>query len=266
MEPDYDANREEEAGDGDIPKAIPYHPFFDGHHCVQRKAWMDTVGIAMWLDVQLGPYFAKKRKKCFLVWDNCGPHNVPALAEVLTSWGVTAEPLPPKMTDILQVMDLIVNGPVKAGIRQARITAIFNFFQSWKIARLQHLAAKLDTLPPDFLPPKPTQAQGLLTVFDVFTATFEKPSFQESMRECFKVVGLAPLPDGSFTVYSPTKKGLLLHLMRPVVEREDAVSVGEIAAEVQMTSPPRQGADGPSEQASSDGESEQDTSSEADDV
>ena len=229
---------------------------------VQRKAWMDTVGIAMWLDVQLGPYFAKKRKKCFLVWDNCGPHKVPALVDLLASWAVTAEALPPKMTDILQVMDLIVNGPVKAGIRQARVTAIFNFFQSWKIARLQHMAAKLDTLPPDFRPPKPTQAQGLLTLFDVFKTTFEKLSFQESMRECFKLVGLTPLPDGSFTVYSPTEKGALLHLMLPLLEHADAVSVGEVAAEVQMTSPPRLGADGPSEEASSDGESQEDSGSE----
>ena len=166
------------------------------------------------------------------------------------------------MTDILQVMDLIVNGPVKAGIRQARVTAIFNFFQSWKIARLQHMAAKLDTLPPDFPPPKPTQAQGLLTLFDVFKATFEKLCFQESMRTCFKVVGLPPLPDGSFTVYPSTKKGTLLHIMRPVVEHADAVSVGEVAAEVQMTSPPRLGADGPSEEVSSDGESQEDSGSE----
>ena len=102
-------------------------------------------------------------------------------------------------------------------------------------------------------------------MFDVFKTTFEKPSFQESMRECFKLVGQAPLPDGSFTVYSPTKKGALQHLMPPLLEHADAVSVGEIAAEVQMKSPPRQSADGPSEEASSDGESKEDSSdSEAD--
>ena len=31
------------------------------------KAWMDTPGVIMWVDTQIGAYFAKKRKKCCLV-------------------------------------------------------------------------------------------------------------------------------------------------------------------------------------------------------
>ena len=126
---------------------------------VQRKAWMDTVGICMWADVQLGPFYATKRGKCCVVWDNCGPHKVAAVTEVFKGWGITSEALPPKMTDILQAMDLIVNGPVKAGIRRARVTALFNFFQSWKIKRLQHIAARNTSLPPEFTPPKPRRRQ-----------------------------------------------------------------------------------------------------------
>ena len=88
---------------------------------IQLKAWMDTAGVCMWADVQLGPHFAKLRKKCCLAWDNCGPHKVPAVREVFKEWGIVAEELPPKMTDILQVMDLIVNGPLKSGIRRERV-------------------------------------------------------------------------------------------------------------------------------------------------
>eukprot|EP00966_Prymnesium_polylepis_P297546 6874492-Prymnesium_polylepis.1 len=77
------------------------------------------------------------------------------------------------MTDILQVMDLIVNGPVKAGIRRARIEALFNFVQSFKIARLQHLAKKDGTLPPEFKPPKPSQDDGLRTVLKVIKDNLE---------------------------------------------------------------------------------------------
>ena len=66
---------------------------------------------------------------------------------------------------------------------------------------------------------------------------------------------------------STLQKGALLHLMPPLLEHADAVSVGEVAAEVQMTSPPRQSADDPSEEASSDGGSKEDSSgSEADDA
>ena len=95
---------------------------------VQIKAWMDSAGICMWADVQLGPYYAKLRKKVCIVWDNCGSHNVPSIADVFAEWGITFQNLPKKMTDILQVMDLIVNGPVKAAIRRNRIQVIFNYF------------------------------------------------------------------------------------------------------------------------------------------
>ena len=40
------------------------------------------------------------------------------------------------MTDVLQVMDLVVNGPVKAGIRRKRCDQLFEYFQDWKLRRL----------------------------------------------------------------------------------------------------------------------------------
>lgn len=203
---------------------------------VQLKAWMDTAGICMWADVQLGPHFAKKRKKCLLVWDNCGPHKVAAVREVFKEWGIRSEELPPKMTDILQVMDLIVNGPLKAGIRRARIEDLFSFFQSWKIARLQHMAKKDGTLPPAFKPPKPTLAKGLLTIFKVIKENLETPRFKQSMKQCFVHVGLSKGPDGTYAVYSPTKKGLLAQAIPQVKSSDDAVSIGEIASEVALTS------------------------------
>ena len=42
------------------------------------------------------------------------------------------------MTDTLQVMDRIVSGPVKASIRTDRVEKMFEYFQQWKIKRLQH--------------------------------------------------------------------------------------------------------------------------------
>ena len=49
---------------------------------IQIKAWMDSAGVCMWADVQLGPYFQKRRGRCVVVWDNCGSHNVSAVQEV----------------------------------------------------------------------------------------------------------------------------------------------------------------------------------------
>ena len=121
---------------------------------VQGRAWMDSAGICMWADVQIGPMYARKRGKALIVWDNCGSHNVDAVQSVLEEWGLN-------MTDILQPMDLVVNGPIKAGIRRARVEALFNYFQQWKIERLQHLASSSSS-PPPFAPPKPCQSQGIL--------------------------------------------------------------------------------------------------------
>eukprot|EP00966_Prymnesium_polylepis_P186717 4328315-Prymnesium_polylepis.2 len=86
------------------------------------------------------------------------------------------------MTDILQVMDLIVNGPLKSGIRRARIETLFGYFQSFKIARLQHLSREDGTPPPDVKPPKPTQHEGLRTVFKVIKETLETEKFEKSMK------------------------------------------------------------------------------------
>lgn len=36
------------------------------------------------------------------------------------------------MTDIFQVMDLAVNGPLKASIRRMRPQSLFAYFQYWK--------------------------------------------------------------------------------------------------------------------------------------
>ena len=202
---------------------------------VQQKAWMDTAGICMWIDVQIGPHFAKKRGKGLIVWDNCGPHKVEAVHNVMKEWGLRAEELPPRMTDILQVMDLIVNGPIKAGIRRARIEDLFSYIQSWKIARLQHAAQKDGTLPPEFKPPKPSQAKGLLILFKVIKENLETQAFKKSMKLCFQHVGLTKGPGGEFAVYHASRKGVLTQTIPQVNYSDDAVSVGEVASELALT-------------------------------
>ena len=204
---------------------------------VQKKAWMDTPGVCMWADVQLGPIFALKRNKCCVVWDNCGPHKVPAVCDVLSSWNITAEALPKNITDSLQVMDLVVNGPVKSGIRRRRIQSVFNYFQSFKIQRLQHNVA--NGPPPAFTPPRPTQAEGITTVLKVLKEELTRDSFKDSMRRCFINVGLWKAAGASdFAIYTRAKKGIMQQIIRPAHSSDDAVTVGEIAAEVALTTRP----------------------------
>jgi hypothetical protein len=203
---------------------------------VQAKAWMDTPGVCMWADVQLGPIYQKKRGKCCVVWDNCGPHKVSAVAEVFKSWNITAEALPSKMTDSLQVMDLVVNGPVKSGIRRIRVQSIFDYFQNFKIRRLQHDSSA--GLPPAFAPPKPTQAEGITTVLRVLQDSLSTDSFRESMRRCFIHVGLWRDAEGNFDVYNRTKKGVLQQLIKPGHSSNETMTLGEVAFEVALTTRP----------------------------
>ena len=104
----------------------------------------------MYFDLMLGPHFAARRGKGLRIWDNCGPHGVKAVEERATARGIKLAPLPKNMTDKLQEMDLVANGPFKYGMRRERTSQIFDYFQSWKIKRLQELAKPEDerVLPP----------------------------------------------------------------------------------------------------------------------
>lgn len=74
--------------------------------------------------------------KAIMVWDNCGSHKTDAVRAVFKEWGILVRELPPKMTDILQPMDLVANAPLKTAIRRTRGQALFDYFQSWKHTRV----------------------------------------------------------------------------------------------------------------------------------
>lgn len=176
---------------------------------LQAKAWMDSVGIAMWCDTLLGPHVrAQCGGKAALIWDNCGSHNSDAVQEVFRLWGIKLLNLPPKMTDQLQVMDLVVNAPLKAGIRRDRIQNMFTYFQTWKFERLQDqlLPADQQKRPP-FNPPKPTLRDGLLSLFRTLTTTLATNKFQAALARCFIEACQAPREDGSFVTYTNHRRG-----------------------------------------------------------
>ena len=196
----------------DVAVIIPYLLHTDDHIItLQSRAWMDTVRLCMWLDLQLGPFYAKRRGRCANVWDNCGPHGTQAVQEYAEKWGINNLPLPQNMTDVLQVMDLAVNSPVKSGIRADRCQFLFEYFQQWKVERLRAEIAKKE--PPIFSPPKPTLQSGIKTLIKVVTIDLATPAFLGSMRRCFKDVGLIPITetatDRTYRNYEEHKHGSL---------------------------------------------------------
>ena len=208
---------------------------------VQHKAWMDSVRLCMWVDLVLGPYY--KGEGAALIWDNCGPHGVAAVLDVMEEWNIFQFPLPKNMTDKLQVMDLVVNGPLKAAIRRARSSDLFEFFQAWKIQRLQADAAVArgeQVEVPEWNPPKPTLAAGILTLLRTAATTFKTPEFEASLGRCFVDCCLAPVEsneDGAtFKCYEDhshgsLNKSLYSNLKWQRAPTNEVGSLGELATQ-----------------------------------
>lgn len=215
---------------------------------VQNNAWMDSTGMALWCDTQIGPRMRERRSKTLMVWDNCGPHKVQAVRDVLAEWNIEVADLPPKMTDTLQVMDLAVNGPLKAAIRRHRTNELFEYFQEWKIRRLT-AATRPGASLPEFSPPKPKLANGLEALFECLANSLATNDFKQSMQRTFVKVGLWKGRDNEFVVYRSHKKlgavSMLPSTERAIAQELDSsnadgaeltTSFGEIAAEFECES------------------------------
>ena len=86
----------------------------------QHKAWNDSVRMAMYVDLVLKPIHDKNGGKSFVWADNCGCHKTPCVKGLLDLHGIPIALLPPNMTDVLQVIDLVINGPIKQHMRSVR--------------------------------------------------------------------------------------------------------------------------------------------------
>jgi hypothetical protein len=163
---------------------------------VQHKAWNDSVGTALWVDLVLGPAAQRLGGPLFLIWDNCGPHTVPALAEIFAQHGILVAQLPPRMTHLLQVMDLAVNGPLKAAIRRRRCEQLLQYTHDWRAKRAIEEAKPVDQrqlLP--YRAPKPSQVQGLSTILNVIHNLGADDGFRAGVKRAFIEACQAPDPN-----------------------------------------------------------------------
>ena len=96
----------------------------------QHKAWNDQVRMTMWLELIMLPI--KMRLGKLLIWfDNCGCHKAAIVQDYIEEIGIDVAYLPPNMTAILQVLDLVVNGPHKAHVRQLRAKRLVRSFKEF---------------------------------------------------------------------------------------------------------------------------------------
>ena len=138
----------------------------------QHKAWNDSIRIIMWLELIVAPM--KERKGKLMLWfDNCGCHKTSVVDAAIARLGVQVACLPPNMTGILQVLDLVVNGPIKAhtrNLRGARTVAAFGEFKRLYDMNMSKSVAERTLLV--FEAPKPDMMVAVQDLFDLFENGF----------------------------------------------------------------------------------------------
>jgi hypothetical protein len=122
--------------------------------------------------------------------------------------------LPPNMTSELQVLDLVVNGPLKAHIRTIRANRLYEAFQQYKIAgaedqKLEH-SIRLNL---EVNPPKPTMLEGIKDLILLFKEQFTAEKFKDYINRTFIKTGTLPVNDSLPATFLEYRKGLLRGIM-----------------------------------------------------
>lgn len=159
----------------------------------QFKAWNDSIRMIMWLELVVGPL--KRRLTKLMIWfDNCGCHKTDIVDVEIARLGVQVACLPPNMTGVLQVLDLVVNGPIKAhtrNLRGARTVAAFGEFKKlYDIEMGKSVSERVSLV---FKPPKPDMLQAIQDVFDLMATGFKEPKFVHGIVRSFISTGCMPM-------------------------------------------------------------------------
>ena len=92
------------------------------------------------------------------------------LHQIFTEACVEVGYLPPNMTQFLQVLDLVVNGPLKAHIRLLRAENLLKYFREYKHSYNVELEKPIDQrVTPKWNPPKPSMEECILKVMELVT-------------------------------------------------------------------------------------------------
>lgn len=199
----------------------------------QYKAWNDTVRMIMWIETIVVPLQNRLHKKLMIWFDNCGCHKTSIVDVVIAELGIQVACLPPNMTGILQVLDLVVNGPLKAHTRTLRGARIVECFQKFK--ELHDVECRKEVHERKiikFEPPKPCMLQGIQDLFDLFADGFKEPKFVQGIVRSFISTGCMPIPSPDPTVieflkYSKHKTSGTIHIPSPTTADTESAEVME---------------------------------------
>ena len=134
-----------------------------------------------------------------MILDNCGAHQVQAVRAAFAAANVKVGKLPPRMTGELQLMDLVVNGPLKAGVRRERSVQLYDHFQLWVATRRANIAAGEPLQ--SFAPPAMTIQDGLRLVLVTLDAMGKNEEFKRNLHRVFIEIGQLADDVGHFHRY-----------------------------------------------------------------
>jgi DDE superfamily endonuclease len=148
--------------------------------------------MIMWFDLIILPLKGKNEKKNLFLWvDNCSSHETELVRNYVTKNEIDVAYLPPNMTSELQVLDLVVNGPLKTHIRQLRARRIVSYLQQYLIDR------KENGITTEFDVPRPELIEGICDLFNLFANEFCATKFKEGVNRSFIITGTIPEYNGS---------------------------------------------------------------------
>ena len=154
----------------------------------QHKAWNDTVRMCLWVDLILKPAKDNREGKILLWMDNCSCHVTDIIEQRMQDAGIEVAKFPPNMTAVLQVLDLVVNGPLKRHIRSWTADEICAAFERYR-ERWRNMERGIGK----FRAPKIKVGVAMEKFFQlVKTGEFAQDEFAQTIRESFVECGLTP--------------------------------------------------------------------------
>ena len=174
----------------------------------QHKAWNDTVRICMWIDLVLKPGQEARGGKVQLWMDNCSCHITDVAEERMRAAGVVVSNFPPNMTAVLQVLDLVVNGPIKRHIRSWTADEIAQAFREYQ-RRWRNMESGLGK----FCPPKAKVGPEMEKLFElVGNGEFAQQQFADTIKASFVKCGLTPSSGSTFEKFEMKElSGIVLY-------------------------------------------------------
>ena len=138
--------------------------------------------MIMWLELIMVPMRVRLGK--FLIWfDKCGCQKTYIVQRYIEDSDIGVAYLPPNMTAVLQVLDLVVNGPLRSHVRQLRAKRIVRSFKEFLVLHRKNLE-KIETERENltFTPPVPKQIQAIVDLFKLFENDFKEEKFKDGIK------------------------------------------------------------------------------------